>query len=361
MNTIGKIEGRVLSLDFFRGITMLLLIAETTGLYDIMAWAQMHHHPWHGFRFWDLIQPFFMFIVGVAMPFSLARREAKSNGSYRKNWKHILIRCLILLALGVGIQCAYSGKLVWELWNVLAQLSVTILIAYSIIKLKVKWQFLISLALLLTIDLLYRFFPVEGFNHPFTMDENFGSWVDLLLMGKMNNGGGWVAINCIPTAAHTIWGVIVGRLLLNASYIKLSKLTQMCLWGAVSLAIGYGLDFAGVSPVIKRICTTSFIFVSGGWTLLTFAFSFWLIDIKGKDKFVIPFAMIGMNSILIYMLTQTAGMQWFNGFVGIFAGGVIGWLGFSEHVQAVSTALVVLAAEWMLCCYLYKKRVFLKI
>jgi predicted acyltransferase len=361
MSTIEKMQSRVLSLDFFRGVTMLLLVAETTELYDVMGWAQMHHHPWHGFRFWDLIQPFFMFIAGVAMPFSLAHREAKGKGSYRGNWKHILTRCLILLALGVGIQCAYSGKLVWELWNVLAQLSVTILIAYSIIRLKIKWQLLISLALLLTTDLLYRFFPVAGFNHPFVMDANFGSWVDLLLMGKLNNGGGWVAISCIPTAAHTIWGVIAGRILLNASYPKLSKLKQMCLWGAAFLAIGYGLDFSGISPIIKRICTTSFIFVAGGWTFLALAFSYWLIDVRGWVKIVIPFSIVGMNSIFIYMLTQTAGMQWFNGFVGIFTGGAVGWLGFSEHVQAASTALVTLGLEWMLCYYLYKKRIFLKI
>lgn len=340
---------------------MLLLIAETTGLYDAMGWVQMHHHPWHGFRFWDLIQPFFMFIVGVAMPFSLARREAKSNGSYRKNWRHILVRCLILLALGVGIQCAYSGRLVWELWNVLAQLSVTIFIAYAIIKLKVRWQLLISLALLLATDLLYRFFPVEGFNRPFVMNENFGSWVDLLLMGKLNNGGGWVAISCIPTAAHTIWGVVAGRLLRSAAHSKRSKLKQMCLWGAALLVIGYGLDVSGISPIIKRICTTSFILVSGGWTILALAFSYWLIDVKGKVKIVMPFAIVGMNSILIYMLTQTVGVQWFNGFVGIFAGGFAGLLGFSEHIQAASTALTALGLEWWLCYYLYKKGIFLKI
>ncbi|MDR0414219.1 MAG: DUF5009 domain-containing protein [Prevotellaceae bacterium] len=353
-------SGRVLSLDFFRGVTMLLLVAETTGLYDVMGWVQMHHHPWHGFRFWDLIQPFFMFIAGVAMPFSLARREAKSR-SYRKNWRHILIRCLMLLAFGVGIQCAYSGKLVWELWNVLAQLSATILIAYAAMRLRVRWQLLVSLALLLATDLLYRFFPVQGFNRPFVMDENFGSWVDLLLMGKMSNGGGWVAINCIPTAAHTIWGVVAGRLLLSASHAKFSKLRLLCLWGAALLAVGYALDFSGVSPIIKRICTVSFIFVSGGWTLLTLAFSYWLIDVKGMVKIVTPFAVVGMNSIFIYLITQTAGVQWFNGFVGIFAGGFAGWLGCSEHVQAVSTALVALGLEWMLCYYLYRKRIFLKI
>jgi predicted acyltransferase len=349
-------NNRILSIDFFRGLTMFLLVAETTELYNIMDWTQLQHHPWHGLRFWDLIQPFFMFIVGVAMPFSLARR-----GSYRKNWRHIIVRCLVLLAMGTGIQCVYSGKLVWELWNVLAQLSITILIAYAIIRLKIKWQIVVSLGLLLATDLAYRFFPVEGFNQPFVMDKNFGSWMDMLLMGKINDGGGWVAINCIPTAAHTIWGVIAGRLLQNAALSKMSKLRQMGAAGAILLLVGYTLDFAGIAPIIKRICTASFVLVAGGWTFIALAFSYWLIDIKKQVKIVMPFAIVGMNSLLIYLLTQTAGMQWGNEFFTIFAGGFAACLGFAQHVQEVCSALVTLGFEWLLCYYLYKKSIFVKI
>ncbi|GHU93555.1 DUF5009 domain-containing protein [Bacteroidia bacterium] len=349
-------NNRILAIDFFRGLTMLLLVAETTELYNIMDWTQMQHHPWHGLRFWDLIQPFFMFIVGVAMPFSLARR-----GSYRKNWRHIIARCLILLAMGTGIQCAYSGKLVWELWNVLAQLSVTILIAYAIIKLKVKWQIVVSLGLILATDLVYRFFSIEGFNQAFVMDKNFGSWMDMLLMGKINDGGGWVAINCIPTAAHTIWGVLAGILLQNAALNKMGKLWRMCLVGAILLLVGYTLDLSGISPIIKRICTASFVLVAGGWAILALALSYWLIDIKGQTKIVMPFAIVGMNCLLIYLLTQTVGMQWFNEFVAIFAGGFVACVGFTQHIQEVCSALITLGFEWLLCYYLYKKSIFVKI
>lgn len=354
-----QVQGRILSLDFFRGLTMFLLVAETTGLYNVLGWGQFHHHPWNGLRFWDLIQPFFMFIVGVAMPISLARREAKGF-TYSQNWKHILKRCLILFLMGTGIQCAYSRKLVWELWNVLAQLSVTILITYAVMKLKIKWQFIISIGLLLFTDLIYRFFPVDGFNQPFVKGENFGSWVDMVLMCKIN-GGGWVAINCIPTAAHTIWGAIVGRLLLDNARDNWSKLKQFCLWGVIFLIIGYGLDFTGITPIIKRISTVSFVFVSGGWTLLALAFCFWLIDMKKQDKIVMPFAIVGMNSILIYLLTQTVGAQWFNKFIGIFTNGFGGLIGVPENILAIITALIILAFEWLFCYYLYKKSIFLKV
>jgi predicted acyltransferase len=355
-----KVHDRILSLDFFRGFTMFLLVAETTGVYDIMNWTQMHHQTWHGFRFWDLIQPFFMFIVGVAMPFSLKSRETKGI-SDAKNWKHIIIRCFILFLLGTGIQCIYNGKIVWELWNVLAQLSVTILIAYSLMKLKLGWQFSISFVLLLFSDLIYRFFSVAGFDHPFVKDENFGSWIDLILMGKINPGGGWVAFNCIPTAVHTILGVIIGNLLLNDSYNYLNKLKKICMLGIVFLVVGYAFDYSGLSPIIKRICTTSFILVSGGWSLLSLAFCFWLIDIKRCTKIVIPFAIIGMNSILIYILTQTLGMQWFNGAVDIFIGGFVNLLGFTVHIQNIIVAIAILIFEWLFCYYLYKKSIFIRV
>src|SRR5665648_1110216 len=81
-------------------------------------------------------------------------------------------------------------------------------------QLEIKWQLLVSFGMILLSDLLYRFWPVAGFNQPFTPDQNFGSWVDLALTGKLSSGH-WVAFNAIPTAAHTIWGVVVGLLLMK--------------------------------------------------------------------------------------------------------------------------------------------------
>ncbi len=128
---------------------MFLLVAEGTELWSVLVhepvagtflesiFRQFHHHPWNGLRFWDLIQPFFMFIVGVAMPFSYAKR-LKRGDSKQKITRHIIQRCIILLALGVGLHCVYRHKLVWELWNVLSQLSMTILIAYFLMR--YKWS-----------------------------------------------------------------------------------------------------------------------------------------------------------------------------------------------------------------------------
>ncbi len=364
-------SSRLLSLDFFRGLTMFLLVAEGTGLWWTLVqdpirgtflehfFMQFEHYPWHGLRFWDLIQPFFMFIVGVAMPFSYCNRISKgeSTGTITR---HIIQRSFILLAFGVGLHCGYNKKLVWELWNVLSQLSVTIPIAYFLMKYPARIQLAVSLFLLLITDLLYRNFSIEGYNHPWVIDKNFGSWMDMVLMGKINNGGGWVAINCIPTAAHTIWGVLAGQVLISDG-MRISKFKTLMIAGLVAIAIGYGLDWSGITPIIKRIATASFVFASGGWALVGLALSFWLIDIKGYKKWIFVFTVVGTNSIFIYVFFQTVGGQWLNGFISIFTKGLIGWIGVSEFVLNVFTSLAILAVEWGLCFWLYKRKIFFRI
>ena len=362
---------RLLSLDFFRGITMFLLLAEGTRLWSVLVqdpiagtifesfFQQFHHHHWNGLRFWDLVQPFFMFIVGVAMPFSYAKR-IKRGDSKTLITRHIIQRCLILLAFGVGLHCGYSRELVWELWNVLSQLSVTILIAYFLMRYKWSVQIIVSLGLLVVIETLYRTFPLEGYNQPFVKDHNFGSWMDTILMGKINRGGGWVAINCIPTAAHTIWGVIAGQVL-QSSKKEIQKAKLIAIAGAIILIFGYALDWTSITPIIKRISTSSFVLVSGGWALLVLAFSYWLIDIKKVNKWIFPFVIVGTNSIFIYLFFNTVGSQWFNSFVGIFTHGILDWFNTPEFVVKLAISLTILGLEWWLCYFLFKKKIFFKI
>ncbi len=362
---------RLVSLDFFRGLTMFLLVAEGAGVYLALGgvvsgqspagWllAQFHHHPWNGLRFWDLVQPFFMFIVGVAMWFSVNKRLAGGD-SWGRVFAHMARRCAILLALGVMLHIGYSGRLVWELWNVLSQLSFTILVAFLIMFRPVREQIGISLGLLLTTELLFRFAGIPGFDQPFVKDHNFGSFMDLVLMGKLNAGGGWVAINCVPTAAHTIWGVLAGRLLAGERDPS-EKIRILLLAGAAGLAVGYGLDWSGVTPIIKRICTSSFVIVSGGWCLLTLALCYAVIDLRGFRRGTLPLIVVGMNPIFIYVFMETAGKQWFRDFVAIFVEGALGALGVAGAAAAVVSSLVVLALAWYLCWWLYRRAVFIKI
>lgn len=363
-------KGRLLSLDLFRGVTMFLLVAESTRLYShfnnyttegTLAHSlaqQFQHHEWNGLYFWDLVQPFFMFIVGVAMVYSLNKR-VKQSSDWSKTNRHIIQRCLILLFLGVMLHCVYSGRIVWELWNVLTQLSFTILVAYSIFHLPLKKQLYISIGLLVFTEFLYRSFPIEGFDQPFVKGENFGSWMDLLLMGK-TSGGGWVAINALPTAAHTIWGVLAGKILISDK-LPFDKIKILMISGLMALLIGYSMDWLGLTPIIKRISTTSFVFASGGWCLVILAACYWLVDIKGYKRLVHFFSIVGMNSIFIYMFAETIGKQWLVDFTPIFTDPVIGLLGGNEAIISLNAALGTLAIIWYLCYWLYKRSVFIKI
>ena len=362
-----KPSKRLFSLDVFRGMTMFLLIAEAAGFhhsfYELVKDTpiissignQLLHHPWHGFRFWDLIQPFFMFIVGVAMPFSIGKRL--KTGNRKAVTRHILQRCFLLFAFGVLLHCVYSHALVWELWNVLVQLACIIVIAYAIMNLSNRNQLIISLALLALTELLYRFYdPVTPFNN----GASFGSFMDRILMGKIN-GDGWVTINFIPTAAHTIWGVVCGRLLLNKSESS-QKLKAFVLWGSIAVVLGIMLDVLNITPVIKRLATSSFTLLSGGIAVLVLALFYWLIDAKeNAKKWMWIFSVVGTNSIFIYLFTETVGIQWFRGFGKIFTHGILDPLGIRENSIMVINSLFVLLIFWYLTYFLDKKKIYFKV
>ncbi len=358
-------QGRLVSLDFFRGITMFLLVGEATHLYDVLrdpglngTWLsaigwQLEHHPWNGLRFWDLIQPFFMFIVGVAMPFSFARRWDKGD-SWGKTFQHALRRSGLLLLFGWGLYCIEPGRITFELWNVLAQLSFTYLVAFLMMRKSARTQIAFTIFLLALTELLYRFWPIAGFTQPFTPDKGFGAWFDLLLMRKLSEGH-WVAFNAVPTTAHTMWGVLAGQLL-KSERTPFQRIRTLAIFGVIGLIVGYGLN--PWTPIVKRICTTSFVIVSGGWCLLALAFSYWLIDVKGIRKWSEFFNIVGMNSLFIYMFTNTGGSEWFRRIMRPFTMALFAWSG--DIGARIATSLLVWAMLWYLCFWLYKRRIFFK-
>jgi predicted acyltransferase len=355
-----------MSLDFFRGVTMFLLVGEATHLYSHlgnpalagsllgMIGTQLDHHPWNGLRFWDLVQPFFMFIVGVAMPFSFAKRFERGN-TWAQAFKHALFRSAMLLLFGWGLYCIGPGRLTFELWNVLAQLSVTYLVAFLLMRKSTRTQIIFTFFLIALSEALYRLWPVAGFNRPFMPDQNFGSWMDYKLMGKLSEGH-WVAINALPTTAHTMWGVLAGQVL-KSGRPPLQKIKVLAIAGLIGVVAGYALD--PVTPIIKRICTSSFVIVSGGWCLLALAFSYWLIDVKGFKRGVLFFNVVGMNSLFIYLFTNTGGSGWFHRVASPFTMGVFQWAG--DLSAKIITSLIVWGMLWSLCYWLYKKRIFIKI
>lgn len=359
-------EDRLVSLDFFRGLTMFLLIGEASHLYSVLngpqldgtllgaIGTQLEHHPWNGLRFWDLIQPFFMFIVGVAMPFSFGRRWDR-GATWNSTLRHAAVRSLLLLTFGWALYCIGPGRITFQFWNVLAQLSFTFFVAFLLMR-KPAWvQIAFTVSLLMLTELLYRLWAVPGFNQPFVPDHNFGSWVDMHITGFLSRGH-WVAFNAVPTTAHTMWGVLAGQLLKSARP-ETRKLLILSVAGLIGVVAGYALD--PVTPIIKRICTSSFVIVSGGWCLLALALCYWLIDMRRLRTGTWVMTVVGMNSLAIYLFTNSGGQEWFHRVVKPFAFGVFGWAG--ETTAAVVTSLVVWFLFWYLCYWLYKKRIFIKI
>jgi predicted acyltransferase len=360
------LKDRLLSLDFFRGLTMFLLIGESTRLYEHLVdpslkgtilyaiGTQLDHHPWNGLRFWDLVQPFFMFIVGVALALSVARREARGDSRGRIT-RHAVQRAILLLLIGWALYCIEPGRITFRFQNVLAQLSVTYIIAYFMMKRPARDQIALSFGLILFSEVLYRVFWVQGFNLPFVPDHNFGAWVDMKISGELS-AGHWVSFNAIPTTAHTIWGVLAGQWLMSARPAG-KKIRVLVLTGLAGVAAGFALN--PVTPVIKRICTSSFVIASGGFCLLMLALCYWAIDVKRWRKGIIFFNIVGMNSLFIYIFSQTGATAWLAHLAVPFTTALFGWSG--PLGAEIVTSLAAWALLWSMCLWLYRRKILIKI
>jgi predicted acyltransferase len=361
-------DQRLLSLDFMRGFIMVLLALEAAGLYEHLAatsdgtvihffFLQFFHHPWNGLYFWDLIQPAFMFIAGTAMAYSLTKQLAKGV-----LWRDAFIKALKrngwLFFWGVLDYAVRKDGLSFELWDVLTQLSFTLLVAFLIFQWSYTTQFLISIGLLVLTEILYRYTDVPNFDQPFTDQHNFGNYMDWLLMRKIN-GDGWVAINCLPTAAHTIWGAMAGKLLLSDRTAS-TKIKWMAIPGIIFLITGYAMD-GTITPIIKRIATSSFVLASGGWCLLGLALCYYWIDVRGHRRYLLFFTIVGMNSIFIYLFFEIAGHRWFNEYVSAITNGLMELIHVPTNLMLIITSLCIFSLEWGMCYFLYKKKIFFRL
>lgn len=358
---------RLQSLDFMRGLIMILLMLEATDGFDRLAEAakgtvfvplvdQFFHHPWNGLRFWDLIQPGFMFIAGTAMAYSLHQQEMKGV-VWQRRFRKVLKRSGLLLFWGIFIRSVHPDGLSFELWNVLVQLAFTTLVSFLIFSWPVRRQVVFSLGLLVLTEVLFRCIRIPGYDQPFTDQHNFGNYVDMVLMHKTSKGG-WVAINCISTSCHTIWGALAGKLLLSQR-TAIEKVKWLALAGVAALVAGFGLGWT-VTPIIKRIATSSFVLASGGWCLLGLALFYWWIDLRGHHRFVGFFAVVGANSLFIYLLMNTVGGG-INEYADKVCGGYLSLIHLSPMAIGLIGCGVAFLMEWYVCWFLYQRKIFIKI
>jgi predicted acyltransferase len=241
---------------------------------------------------------------------------------------------------------------------VLTQLAFTTLVTFLVFRWPPLYQFAFSIALLLLTEALYRYTHIPGFDQPFTNQHNFGNFMDLVLMNKINSDG-WVAINCLPTTAHTLWGAMAGKLLLSAKPQR-EKVKWLLISGIAALAAGYLLDLT-ITPIIKRIATSAFVLASGGYCLLGLALLYWWIDIKDHKKYLFFFTVVGMNSLFIYLFFEIVGHRWFNGYIGAISGGLLGMAQVPAYLVGVLTSLLIFYLEWRMLLFLYRRDIFFKI
>lgn len=362
---------RLDSLDFMRGLIMILLTLESTGLYHHLRKmseltgfgnaliAQFFHNDWEGLHFWDLIQPGFMFMAGVAMSFSIAsqvRHAVPEAVQQRKMW----IRSAWLLFWGIIIRLypGYSLSLsALDFTDVLTQLAFVLPLAFFLLKRSPAQRAAACLIILLLMDFLYRSVYTSGSDDGFNKGSNFGNIVDLWLFGQHSQT--YVFINWVPTSVHTIAGTIIGSVILKPYSKELMR--NWVIMAILSLLMGYSLSALAITPIVKPIATSSFVLVSLGYCLLFFAVVYVWIDLLGHHKYLKFFKVIGMNSIFIYLFFYMPGVHWLNDHVAMLFTPFAEIFRLSKPVAGVVQAIFTFAIEWYICLFLYTRSIFFKL
>ncbi|MCX6597693.1 MAG: hypothetical protein NTV70_15140 [Acidobacteria bacterium] len=349
---------RLVSLDVFRGLTMLLLISHGFGIHEAFkdqpGWAwlanQFEHADWVGCTLWDLIQPAFTFIVGVAMPLAFSRRMAK--GMTRAGLAgHVLWRSAFLIVLSnVLSNWNTRGPLKFQLINVLCQIALAYVLCFLIWNLRLWQQVAAAAAVMVLHHGLFFLYP--GPDGPFDGARNIGAVVDQALLGY-NYPGYYTTLNFLGNAMTVLFGVWTGMFLMqprpHAERLK-------WLTAAAAGALATGLALAPFLPMVKRLWLGSFMFFSAGWVLLALAACYWLVEVKGWTRWAFPAIVVGTNGIFIYSFSRVL-RGWLSRGVGNFTGN----FAFLGSFGAIPQNLVVLGLMWGLCYWLYQRKIFFKI
>jgi heparan-alpha-glucosaminide N-acetyltransferase len=347
--------GRSLPLDAYRGLIMLLLVSEGFGLselpkkplYQFFA-HQFEHKPWGGAVFYDLIMPAFLFMVGVAMTFSLARRMERGE-TFRELLKHTAIRCLKLMVISQILLSIERHHAHLQFHNVLTQVAATYFICFFLMRLRFPLQVLAAFLLLAGHSAIYLLFPApDGAFQPVT---NIGAVIDRALMGE-NYPWPCVNINFLCETVSVLFGVWTGRILLSDRPL-FGKLK--ILGAGMAAAFAAGLLLSPVVPINKWLWTASYTLYTTGWSLAGLIAFYLLVEAAGIRRPMFPLQVIGMNSLFMYC-TGELFHGWIDRSLAVFTGGfkIIG------ETAPVAQGCAVLGVIWLLAWWLYKRRIFIR-
>ncbi|HKY27404.1 MAG TPA: heparan-alpha-glucosaminide N-acetyltransferase domain-containing protein, partial [Pyrinomonadaceae bacterium] len=296
---------RLVSLDVFRGITIAgMVLVNNPGTWSSIYWP-LGHAAWHGWTPTDLVFPFFLFIVGLAITLAFGRR-VETGGSKRDLYIKVIKRTLIIFGIGLFLNAfPYFNFSELRIPGVLQRIAVCYFFA-SIIFLNTEWytQVIITIALLIIYWLMMTLIPAPGYAAgDLSKEGSLASYIDRIVFGKHVWAQAKVydpegLLSTIPAIATTLMGVLTGHWL-RSRKTAYEKVAGMFVVGAVCVAVGWALN--SFFPINKALWTSSYVLFTGGLALQFLALCYWIIDIKGYRRWAKPFEVFGLNAIALYV------------------------------------------------------------
>lgn len=386
---------RIISIDAFRGFVMFLMLAEAMRLWTLHTafpesrfWSivayNTTHVPWQGCSLHDLIQPAFSFLVGAALPFSLANRRAR-GATFPRMLGHAVWRSAVLILLGIFLRSMSRPHTNWTFEDTLTQIGLGYTFLFLLAFTSLRVQVAAFVALLVGFWAAFILYPLpgpgfdysqvgvrEGWPHLYTgflahFNKNsnvawaFDVWF-LNLFPRQTpfrfNSGGWSTLSFIPTLATMMLGMWAGRWL-QTSRSTSEKLKGLIAAGVALAVAGLLLQWLQINPIVKRIWTSSYTLYSGGLILLMLAAFYAAIEWKGWRRWSFPLLVIGANSIAIYVMSWTMEEFVSSALVRHLGPGPFAFLG--PPFEPVLRGAAVLVVFWMILFWMYRKKIFLRI
>lgn len=385
---------RNVAVDAYRGLVMLLMMGEVMRFAEVaraypgsLFWRilgyNQSHVLWSGMSLHDTIQPSFTFLVGVAMPYSIASRVKKGE-SFGHQLLHAIWRSLILIFLGIFLRSLDKSQTNFTFEDTLTQIGLGYTFAFLLAHARPKWQWTALGVILFGYWLAWALYPAPGPNfdyaavgvpagwtHNFTgfashwnMNSNLGQAFDVWFLNLLPrssrflyNGGGYLTLSFIPTLGTMLLGLKGGEWFREASpNIPVKKFV---IAGALLMSAGLILHFTGICPIVKRIWTPAWTLWSGGvcfWFLAAFS---WVIDVKGYRRWSFWLVVVGMNSIAAYLIAHLWEDFLIKNLYTNLGHGIFRIFG--PGLEPFMVGLAVMLIYWYTLYWMYKRKLFLRI
>lgn len=361
---------RLYSLDALRGFDMFWIMGAEEVFHTLYRatgspfWGavsnQFTHPEWNGFHFYDLIFPLFLFIAGVATPYSVGR-ELEKGKTRAAVLGRVIKRALILVLLGIIANNGLELRPIADIrfGSVLGRIGLAYMFAnmiyiYSGKRAQIIW----FCGILISYWLLLKFTSAPGFpTGDLTMQGNFASYIDRSIMpGKLYLGihDPEGVVSTLPAIATGLLGILAGVFIKNGDVTGNRKTLTLAVTGVVFIVLAqlWDLDF----PINKNLWTSSFVLNVGGISLILLALFYYVIDVLGYIRWSFFFRVIGMNSILIYMSGHFINWEYTTNSFFKWLGQLIG-----NPFNAVALAVCYVAIKWAFLYFMYRKKVFLRV